>query len=263
MSKSNIKLVAVDLDNTLLREDFSISEYTKAVFEKIRERQIWIAFVTARGEISSRRFTEQIRPDVFVAKSGAIARVGKDIIYRAPMTAEDSAGLMDRFISEPGIEQIGLENEVNYYSCSPFDPDWGNYEDYKHAIVTDFTKPYDVGDVYKISVYAPDAEIPARIAEGFPDVNFISYRDENWHTFRSKKAAKEIGLMAVAQELGISLGSIVAFGDDTNDIGMLRAAGIGVAVSNALKEVKAAADEICADNNSDGVARWIEENLLR
>ena len=54
----------------------------------------------------------------------------------------------------------------------------------------------------------------------------------------------------------------VAFGDDYNDIEMLRDCGIGVAVANAIPEVKTAADYICDTNDNDGVAKWLEERVL-
>jgi len=55
---------------------------------------------------------------------------------------------------------------------------------------------------------------------------------------------------------------ITAFGDDLNDIDMLEFSGISVAMVNALDNVKAVADYICDTNDNDGVAKWLEENLL-
>jgi len=62
--------------------------------------------------------------------------------------------------------------------------------------------------------------------------------------------------------LNIPLKNVAVFGDDTSDIDILRSAGIGVAVQNAIPEVKAVADYVCGDCDKDGVARWIEENIL-
>ena len=56
---------------------------------------------------------------------------------------------------------------------------------------------------------------------------------------------------------------MVAFGDDFNDIGMLQFCGKGIAMKNAIPEVKAIADEICLSNEEDGVAKWITENLKK
>ncbi len=60
----------------------------------------------------------------------------------------------------------------------------------------------------------------------------------------------------------IGIDSVVAFGDDINDQEMVKNSGIGVAVANAIDEVKAVADYICDSNDNDGVAKWLEKNVL-
>ena len=60
----------------------------------------------------------------------------------------------------------------------------------------------------------------------------------------------------------MNLGEIVAFGDDTPDIGMLRLCGLGVAMSNAIPAVKAAADVVIGANDEDGIAQWLEAAFL-
>lgn len=67
----------------------------------------------------------------------------------------------------------------------------------------------------------------------------------------------------MAEKLGISLQDIVSFGDDLNDREMLQISGMGVAVSNAVKEVKEIADDVTLSNDEDGVADWIEKNILQ
>lgn len=75
----------------------------------------------------------------------------------------------------------------------------------------------------------------------------------------NRQATKANGIKILAAHYGIK---IAAFGDDYNDIDMLQSCGIGIAMDNALPEVKAAADQICGSNEQDGVARWIADNLL-
>ncbi|MDE6673634.1 MAG: HAD hydrolase family protein [Acetatifactor sp.] len=60
----------------------------------------------------------------------------------------------------------------------------------------------------------------------------------------------------------LSLSDIVSFGDDINDMEMLQICGIGVAVSNAVMDVKAVADCVTLSNDEDGVADWLEKNIL-
>jgi hydroxymethylpyrimidine pyrophosphatase-like HAD family hydrolase len=66
----------------------------------------------------------------------------------------------------------------------------------------------------------------------------------------------------LAEHWRITRSEIAAFGDDLNDIDMLNYAGISVAVGNAIDEAKASADYICGDGDDDGVAKWLEENVL-
>ena len=61
--------------------------------------------------------------------------------------------------------------------------------------------------------------------------------------------------------LDISLNEIVSFGDDINDMEMLQICGTGVAVSNAVMDVKAVADCVALSNDEDGVAEWLEKNI--
>jgi len=73
-----------------------------------------------------------------------------------------------------------------------------------------------------------------------------------------KEAMKSKGLVALADYWGIRSCKIVAFGDDTIDIDLLEYCDVGVAVSNALDEVKAVADYVCGGNDDEGVAKWLE-----
>lgn len=74
------------------------------------------------------------------------------------------------------------------------------------------------------------------------------------------RATKQQGILTALKALGITPEEATAFGDDLVDIDMLRACGFGVAVSNALPEVKEAADYITASNDEDGVAKWLESH---
>lgn len=68
--------------------------------------------------------------------------------------------------------------------------------------------------------------------------------------------------MAIANEFNIDKSEIVAFGDDMNDKEMLVSMGSGVPMGNAIEEVKMIADYICDTNDNDGVAKWLDENII-
>jgi hydroxymethylpyrimidine pyrophosphatase-like HAD family hydrolase len=80
--------------------------------------------------------------------------------------------------------------------------------------------------------------------------------------FLHPAVSKGNALKAIAADLGIASQEVVAIGDNHNDIGMIRFAGLGVAMGNAHDEVKAAADFVTLSNAEEGVARVIEELIL-
>jgi len=257
----NIKLIVTDLDDTLLRRDKEISEYTKSVFKRCRDKGILIAFATARMEKAAERFSRQITPDIFISNMGALARQGSEIFYKATIPLDSVSALIQKCLDDPSILQITLQSDKGYFNSEPIVgmPGW---EDYSHSITTDFSQPVEYGDVYKITVRTEDSQSIKPIAEGFPMIDVTGFSGENWYAFHARGASKEKALSAVIATLNVPIKDVAAFGDDTNDIGMLCAVGIGVAMQNAIPEVKAVADCVCGNCDEDGVARWIEGNIL-
>ncbi|MEE1290781.1 MAG: HAD hydrolase family protein, partial [Spirochaetota bacterium] len=81
------------------------------------------------------------------------------------------------------------------------------------------------------------------------------------YKFSSGTATKEHSIKVLSEKLNICLNEIISFGDDFNDMGMLKLCGKGIAMQNAIPQVKEIADEITLSNNEDGVARYLEKLL--
>lgn len=78
----------------------------------------------------------------------------------------------------------------------------------------------------------------------------------------NKSATKMNAIQYIAEKYGINLENVISFGDDYNDIEMIKGCGKGIAMGNALDEVKAAADDLCENNENDGVAKWIASHVI-
>lgn len=100
-------------------------------------------------------------------------------------------------------------------------------------------------------------EVIGRTAERFPQLAVSTSVARNVE-INDGRANKGAALTALAERLGIPMGKVAAFGDGTNDLSMIRAAGMGVAMGNAAEEVKAAADRVTAGNGEDGVGIAVE-----
>lgn len=248
-----MKIIITDLDGTLLHSDLTISERTKAAFELCRSKGILTAFATARAERAAQKYIDHIDPDIVISNGGSLVRYHEKIIFRKQLSAETARGIIDMcFELTGGSGEVTAETDEGYF--------W-NYDtilnsDYSGSIYTDFSD--FMLPVYKITASLENAEWAAKIAQRFPECETLNFRGEIWRRFGPKGADKESAIKALADSLEIDMSEIVAFGDDISDIGMLRAAGTGTAMGNALDEVKAAADIVTESNDNDGVAVFIE-----
>jgi hydroxymethylpyrimidine pyrophosphatase-like HAD family hydrolase len=100
------------------------------------------------------------------------------------------------------------------------------------------------------------------IAARYPEFSFLHISGSDLYDINPKDATKFNGVKTISEHFNILLSEITAFGDDYNDVVMLRECGVGVAMSNAIDECKAVADCVCDTNDNDGVAKWLEERIL-
>lgn len=252
-----IRMIALDLDRTFLRTDKSISDYSIAVLDQCREKGIRIVVATARSEKVAEAYTRRIRPDIIVSNGGSRVRCGKENVWKCMLSGNTTAAIVSAAVKEEACFDITVETEAGYYVT------WekANSPDHKHAVHCDFEEPFRQ-EAYKITLDIRDRKIAERLAEENPECSMTPYSDAKWYRFAHKDATKMEGVRQAAQYLDIDVSQIAAFGDDTSDLDMIRGCGIGVAMGNAIDAVRAAADTVCLSCDEDGVARWIEENIL-
>ncbi len=94
-----------------------------------------------------------------------------------------------------------------------------------------------------------------------PKELYMTVSRDNLAQIMNIEATKSNGIFKLAEYWGILPSDIVAFGDDHNDYDMIKKSGIGVAMGNAIEEIKSIADFICDTNENDGVAKWLMENI--
>ena len=133
--------------------------------------------------------------------------------------------------------------------------DMSLYDDFK-----DFSRFTECA--MKICVQTDDAQKAKLISQSVPACDYLPFSDIPWYKFSSSTATKEHSIKVLSEKIQIPLEQTIAFGDDFNDIGMLKLCGTGVAMKNAIPQVKEVADYETLSNNEDGVAKYIEENIL-
>jgi len=252
-------MIISDLDNTLLRSDKTISDYTLSILQKCRSKGIKVAFATARSTRSAARMLAQFTPDIFIGYGGALAVSGTDdIIYRSAIPADVSAKLIAEFAQTPEVLYVYAASESVALTN---DPALMGVQDYTHYEYHEFSGS-DNCSYLKLSVTATCPNVVERIAANYPMCDMLRYTGENLYRFANSDATKWNAIKAVAEHSNISTDTIIAFGDDINDFEMIKNCGTGIAVANAIDEVKAVAGYICGTNENDGVAKWLAEHVL-
>ena len=253
---NGINLIVTDLDNTLLRRDKTVSDYTIDIFQRIRNCGILLAFATARD---FRFVTEHITPltgitpDIIISDNGSLARYNGIEIYKKVLPSITLNSLMSHFKL---VRCVSTENAY-YLSGAYSNNHWSIGK--KATVITDFSTEMMDAAFY---VDGNTDKSALSLTEDYPGVRAVSYSDVDLVTVVHSEATKLNALNAVKNALNLQLSDIAVFGDDYSDIEVIKNSGIGIAVANAIDEVKAVADFICGTNDNDGVAKWLEEMLL-
>lgn len=253
-------LLLFDLDGTLLKTDKAISCKTINAINKCRDMGCLVGISTARSEGNSERFITELKPDLVIASGGAIVRFRGNIIYEAGFTKEETKKIIDAALYIGGEErEITVDTiDAHYwnYKVSPIkqDASWGE------SIYTDY-KDFEIESL-KICVLLPKDCYAEEIARSVNDCNWIRFSDGEWYKFSKVQATKEMALSNIIKKLDLPLKDIIAFGDDYSDIGMLKMCGKGIAMGNAIDAVKEIANEVIGSNDNDGIAEWLENNIL-
>lgn len=252
------KMIITDLDNTLLRSDKTISQYTIDVLKKCQSKGVKVAFATARSEQASLRVLKQFVPDIFIGYGGALVSVGDTVIHRFDIPVDTSSQIIKECLNTAGVLSVSAINQSIAFSS---DRKYIEQKDSSYYRYNDFSSNLNYRYL-KISLRSTDPTVVEKIASHYPMCDMLRYSNEDLYRFANRDAVKWNAVKSVAEYFNINTESFVAFGDDYNDLEMLRKCGIGVAVKNAIDKVRFASKYICETNDNDGVAKWIEEYAL-
>ncbi len=273
--KLDIRLIATDLDGTLFDEEKRVSERNMHALQRAMERGILLVPATGRiwqGLPECLLELPDLRYAITVNGAGVVDCVEDKTIYRADITTEEAVCLAEYMC------QVGT-----YYDC--YLDGWGYVERQYYDRISEFCLPNfhefirrsrrmvpdmieflkTQGGVQKMQMNFADMELRTKILTEMPKMfpGFaITTSVPNNIEINAAKGNKGDALAALCQYLDIPLSQVVAFGDGSNDITMLRTAGVGVAMENATEEVKAAAKYVTLTNEEDGVADFLEKYVL-
>ena len=257
------KLIALDLDGTLLNSDGIVSDATKLHLQKLKEKGHIITIAT--GRILNR---------ALVGTDGA--EFANYIVSDAGAAVFKNDGINKEWkeVYAQVLSKEIVENIASYYDKDKFMTinicDRNKIHHYDQTVnITEFSE--NINEIIHVSVSFINNEFVEEylkiFTKKFPmlkvEIMQDSFGEVKWLEIAQKGVEKYKGITEVAKLEGILNKNIIAFGDGLNDVEMLKKCGIGVAMQNALPKVKEKADYITSrTNNENGVVEFLKEYLV-
>ena len=265
-----LRLVASDIDGTLVRADKSTSERTRRALQRIQEAGMVVVLVTARPAHAAEALANAMGlTGLLLCSNGAVVYdpARQEIVRHTPLAVETARRLIMALRAVvPDVCFAFTRGER--FACEPAYQCMADPADHDDGLLASAT----LNDALVLCEEAPTKlvirhptiradELLLRVHElelpGFE----ATHSGASFVEVAAAGVTKAWALAALCAELGIGADEVVAFGDAPNDLPMLRWAGRGIAVANAHPAVLAAIREVAPSNDDDGVAVALEQLL--
>lgn len=263
------RVVASDLDGTLLNTEHSLSAYTKKILQALRKEKITFIFATGRHHIDVEQMRENMEIDAFMITSNG-ARVhdsNGNLIFSKNIVPHVAYSVAQSAIDDPLVYthvyrgDEWLTNKEDAYSLSFFrDTDFR----YKLFNPTDFATD-DIAKIYfttnKDVPHSHLVKLKTQLETQLGADISVAFSTQNCLEVMDKGVSKGTALQSVVTKLGYTLGDSIAFGDGMNDFEMLSMAGKGCIMQEGSPDLKARLPqlEVIGSNADDAVPRYLDK----
>lgn len=260
------KLISMDFDGTLLTSDKKVSKRNKDILIKLKRENYIIVGITARNLSSVKNVCDINMFNYLILNNGAY-------VYDVEN---------DRTTTISNINtKIAIEI-TNYFKKDSYQIDYcalNNYYIYLNEKIDNrsfFKKIKNLDEIeekiVRMNIFLKQNKENKKhieyVKNNFSDLEAIEMSDTDnntdvkWIVLNSKGTNKLETLKNLCSKINIDINEVIFFGDGGNDISIISQVGLGVAMGNALKEVKKEAKEITLSNNEDGIARFLEKIIM-
>ncbi len=267
------KMVALDIDGTLVDKEGKLTPRTAKAISGIKDMGVNVVLATGRRYFSCRELINELAITLpVVTHNGALvlSSCGQEVFQSRPL----DAGWLPGVLAEMEEQQIDhyLHSLDNIWLYREPRMEWGAKHLEKNK---DFVEWFEFSSFpnrpfHRVMAVGSKEQISGFLQESTESINgscryihFTSeYHEMDILEFLHPQANKASGLKFIAENLGVKPDEILAVGDETNDIEMIKWAGLGVAMGNALPGLKEEADLVCGNNDEDGLAELLEKIYL-
>lgn len=261
-----IRFLVLDVDGTLLTDDYRISMATRAAVQQAIQRGVQVVLASARSPGGLRRIMGELGiTGIVIAYTGALTcrlspdpRVPLEVLTEQRMNLDSASWVLRDALSQ-GVS-VGWFSEDRW-----FIPNW-DLTLRRESVLTGVV-PIVTPDLalvreapHKLQCIVGGPELLPRLsllARSLPADCLGQFSHTNYLEITHQGVNKASALLALGQRLGIAPTAMVAIGDAENDLAMLQVVGFSIAMGNASPRVQAAADWVTDTNNRDGVVQAI------
>ena len=257
-------LFCTDLDGTLFTDDKTVSKENLDAIEYFKSEGGLFTFITGRVPMISKEICDLIHPNApygCLNGGGICDSKTNDYLWNRPLSNDviDLVQMVDKEMPEMGIQ---YNTETNVYFCK----DNAAMVDFRKITgLPNVSRPFEeihepIMKVLFVDESMEQLELLIELLHRHPKASKFDFvRSEKClYEILPKNISKGILLCKMAEMLGIDMRNTVAVGDYNNDVSMIKAAGMGFAVANAVDEAKQAADYVTVSNNDHAIAAIIE-----
>ena len=263
-----IKLIASDMDGTLLTTDKRLPKDFTQVVRALHQRGVSFCIASGRQYASLRRDLKELVPQlIFIAENGALIMEKDKQLFIDPLDARDLPRIMR---AAEGLEQVYpviCRSDcalVDQSASEAFVDELRMYYEQTFVVENLAEKCDDFHDVCKVAFYdAGDAathELPV-LKERLGDRHSVILSGANWVDVMKPGVNKGRAMRMLQEIKGVSPDECMAFGDYLNDLELLESVTESYAMENALDELKRISKHIAASNDEDGVMRVVKQRF--
>lgn len=264
----NIRLIAIDLDGTLLDSRKLLHPQTAQAINRVRQRGILVTLATGRTVGSTIPFARRLGIDIpFITYNGAfISNISqKQAIEEKAMSMNLARPMIGQLEAAGCYVKVYIDEHLYVQEATRETIEFSRRFGVPFTAVGSCKLAGLMADPLKISVIDRSERIKEawRILEGWKSRFTVSRDGEYGIEITGKEVNKGAALHTVCQLLAVSMSEVMAIGNEGNDVQMIRNAGIGVAMGNAYDELKKIATIVTKTNDELGVAHILRKYILQ
>ena len=267
----NYRMLVLDLDDTLLKDDRTVSELTRRRLLEAQQQGMIVVLASGRPTYAMQHLAKELclaeYGGYFISLNGA--RITSCADQHILLSVDISHAQMCKLFDLAQEHGVYIQTYTEDHILVSKDNEYTQIE--KEITGMDVIECADFkAEIPKTAVKAMMLEHPDRLKEVEKALRpvvenelYMTITKPFFLEFMNPAVDKGKSLVTLAQHLNVPMEQVIAVGDSYNDISMIKAAGLGVAMGNAVEAVKQAADYETADNEHDGVARVVERFFLQ